>query len=439
MTQREYLSAGTDVVFPYTSIQAISSDGESIGEGDRNETLQSLLTRVFTRIKNLEKQVTTLASDVDDLTNKVRTLTARLGALQFPTPTEHFTLYLYTFTESADTQPEEKLTDLFTNEGYLLDKRTLNSNKWFFTIKEATKGAKDNNVTSPGIWELKVEVFKKENDEAYFVYPSMSDFIYNPCLSVLSELANTKSEINNKVQVVQDLAESFPTTLAELDANYTDTISAVVNNAFDNKQLTSTNINKWNTISSLEAVVSNGLTAESILNKLANNTENITFGDNNTRTAKQRLSEILFGDNVLNATDYMQTTGLTELKKAVAGLDVEQYNKPFKDIVQEMATSTQGVIVNTGEGFSEATFTAWADTDEGKQILRKAAGCKTSTDNDGNTTYQSVQDSMPTVGQIRYAVNTWTSPSTQACGGGPKVNTIDHSEVCSNNSSLGEG
>ena len=485
MTQYEYLSAGTDVVFPYTSIQAISSDNQAIGGGDPNEQLVSLLNRVFTRITSLESQVA-------NLTTQVNTLRNQLASLQVPEITEHFTLYLYTYTADTDTYPSDAAGEdneaLFTSEGEVYDKDTLKSTGWFTIAEDAANAGRDNGYETPGIWGIKLEVSKR--DGKYFIYPSIEDFKYDPQLTngdalvttFLQKIEDVKTELVDKIDLVEDKADAVQSTIdgaiTTINSSVTNTINSTFNDKFNTK-LNSIGITaeKWNSFDTLRATlldefspsniqtnlgsvltglgytnekisqlndvynklsgvnngldvyintkITQGMTAEAILNKLADNTEGLTFTDGGitkNRTAKARLNELLFGadsnNDVITADTYMEKTGLTKFKVAVAG--VEGASKSIEEVLQsKVGLEDNGVLSRVvaayastgvaGSGFNETTFSLWADSTTGKNILRKSVGCISYQDN-GVTLYKAVDDMIPSKGQIGYIAQ-------QAAGG----------------------
>lgn len=514
MTQYEYLSAGTEVVFPYTSIQAISSDNQAIGGGDPNEQLVSLLNRVFTRIATLESQVSTLTTQVNTLRNQ-------LASLQVPEITEHFTLYLYTYTANTDTYPSDAAGNdnaaLFNSEGEINGEDILNSNGWFTIAEKAAAAGRDRGYETPGIWGIKLEVSKR--DGKYFVYPSIDDFKYDPQLTngdalvttFLQKIEDVRTELVDKIDVVDGKADNAQSTIDGAITAMTNAVNSSINTAVNDilntKGVTTTNITKWNNFNSLKESLEaeftgsgfvtkletaltqrgfsagdhdkliavhtklsgitsldtyiddrvaqgSGITAETILNKLANNTDNITFTDggvSKTRTAKARLSELLFGsdtnNDVITADTYMEKTGLTKFKVAIAGSENVDSTTTLRSIFKQMvglenssvaevvAASSGGGGVNmealelavmsdqdnafkralnkwkvSGLGMSATTDTmsTWKTAEMTEAFIRQKAGCVA--DINQTSGYKSVDDMIPSMGQIGYIAQ-------QAAGG----------------------
>lgn len=473
MAQYEQLSAGADIVFPITAIQAIHSDNQSIGGGSPNEELVSLLGRLFTRINNLENQVT-------NLTNTVSNLESRLRTLQGQTSTEHFTIQLYTYTKDEDTYPTQNDTvganfeKLFTDKGILLGEEVLSNNGWFFESKKAASEGISSGFEEPAIWCIKIEVSKTR--DWYKAYPSLSYFKYDPSLSEgealiakfktllnsvdqrcdnkISQLNTAITNLNNQfdeaVQNVKDAVEDDVSTAVntKVGAEFTawgldrdkwisinNLTTQFTGNAFNTKLQQALSQNGWGStdrinlstkLTSLEgkvttcdefvtdpsSYISSRLDAKTILNKLSDDTTNISF-DGVNRTAKSRLNEILFGtDNgtVITADTYMEKTGLTKFKVAIAG--TEGANKSIEEVLQsKVGLEENGVLSRVvaayastgiaGSGFNETSFTAWADSDTGKRILRKSVGCATKTV-DGVETYMTVDDMIPGMDQVGY-------------------------------------
>lgn len=533
MTQYEYLSAGTDVVFPYTSIQAISSDNQAIGGGDPNEQLVSLLNRVFTRITSLESQVA-------NLTTQVNTLRNQLASLQVPEITEHFTLYLYTYTADTDTYPSDAAGEdnaaLFTSEGEVYDKDTLKSTGWFTIAEDAANAGRDNGYEAPGIWGIKLEVSKR--DGKYFIYPSIEDFKYDPQLTngdalvttFLQKIEDVKTELVDKIDLVEDKADAVQSTIdgaiTTINSSVTNTINSTFNDKFNTK-LNSIGITaeKWNSFDTLRATlldefspsniqtnlgsvltglgytnekisqlndvynklsgvnngldvyintkITQGMTAEAILNKLADNTEGLTFTDGGitkNRTAKARLNELLFGadsnNDVITADTYMEKTGLTKFKVAIAGSENVDSTTTLRSIFKQMvglenssvaevvaASSGSGGGVNmealelavmsdqdnafkralnkwkvSGLGMSATTDTmsTWKAAEMTEAFIRQKAGCPTDAlDASG---YKSVNSTIPTVGQVKAAVNTWQNEPGMCLD--PKIYTMVADDTC---------
>ena len=515
MTQYEYLSAGTDVVFPYTSIQAISSDNQAIGGGDPNEQLVSLLNRVFTRITSLESQVA-------NLTTQVNTLRNQLASLQVPEITEHFTLYLYTYTADTDTYPSDAAGEdneaLFTSEGEVYDKDTLKSTGWFTIAEDAANAGRDNGYETPGIWGIKLEVSKR--DGKYFIYPSIEDFKYDPQLTngdalvttFLQKIEDVKTELTDKIDAVDEKADNAQSTIDGAVTAVTNAVNSSINTAVNDilttKGVTTTNITKWNNfnslkesleaeftgsgfvskletaltqrgfsagdhdkliavhtklsgITSLDTYIDNrvaegsGISAETILNKLANNTDNLTFTDggvSKTRTAKARLSELLFGtdgNDVITADTYMEKTGLAKFKVAIAGSENVDSTTTLRSIFKQMvglenSSVAEVVAASSGSGgggvnmealelavmsdqdnaFKRAlnkwkvsglgmsattdTMSTWKTAAITPAYVRQMAGCVA--DSNDQSGYKSVDDMIPTQGQIGYIAQ-------QAAGG----------------------
>ena len=412
MAQYEQLSAGTGQIFPITVIQAIHSDNVSIGGGDANEALSTLLGRMFTRIQTLETQVNALLT-------RLALLETQVSVVQQSVPIEHFSIELYTHTTGSypnrDDYAGANYSKLFTNTGYILTENQLNANGWFFSAQEAYD-ADQNTATT--VWGITIEVSKE--DDSYKVYPSVSDFKYNPSMMKgdalmatfegrLSDIDATYSgQVSDLTIQVNDLADDLEVAETTVVAAVQNTVDTAVNTKVS-EELSALGLTQtaWNSIQDLatqytgtafETKLNNALTAygwgssdrtdmqtnianllsdisgltadvntltsdvndlttdpttfmstTALLNKLADTTESLTFVDgavSKTRTAKERLSELVFGsdtnDDAITSDTFIVEKGLTDLKVAIAG--AESANDSFQTIIKRTVGLDQSSI-----------------------------------------------------------------------------------------------